>query len=116
MDVSRKDPKTELPEAEPAGHAAEPRPDPDASSAIGAADPASGTERPTQNAASPKGLQLIETVITLTGLPESLAHQELDHILEMSGRGPGTRTDLTLDQLREALLSYLEALQPTSVD
>lgn len=69
-----------------------------------------------QSGSDPKGLQLIEAVINLTGLPESLAHQELDHILEMSGRGPGTRTDLTLDQLREALLAYLEALQPTSVD
>lgn len=64
----------------------------------------------------PKGLQLIETVINLTGLPESLAHQELDHILKMSGRGSGTRTELTLDELREALLAYLDALQPTSVD
>lgn len=59
------------------------------------------------------GVRLIETVVTLTGLPESLAHQELDQILELSGHKPGSRTNLTLDELRGALIKYLETLQIT---
>ena len=62
------------------------------------------------------GQELIETLVSLSGLPEPLAHEELDEILKMSGHTPGTKTDLTLDQLRAALLVYLEALQPTSIE
>jgi hypothetical protein len=59
------------------------------------------------------GEKLIETLVSLTGLPEGLAHQELNQILDMSGHSSESRTTLTLDELRAALLTYLEALQPT---
>jgi hypothetical protein len=62
------------------------------------------------------GEKLIETLVTLTGLPENLAHQELDQILDMSGHSSESRTTLTMDELRAALLTYLEALAPDSLD
>jgi hypothetical protein len=54
------------------------------------------------------GEALVETVISLTGLPEPLVSQELDQILELSGH---QSSSLTLDQLREAMLLYLECIQ-----
>lgn len=62
------------------------------------------------------GEKLIETLVSLTGLPEGLAHQELDQILDMSGHSSESRTTLTMDELRAALLTYLEALQPTDLE
>lgn len=56
----------------------------------------------------PDGHELIETVASLTGLPEPWVLKELDHILEQSGQNPG---ELTLDQLRESLVLYLESIQ-----
>jgi hypothetical protein len=56
----------------------------------------------------PGGQELIETVVTLTGLPESWVRTELDQILEQSGQ---SSNDVTLGQLREALVAYLEAMQ-----
>jgi hypothetical protein len=58
-----------------------------------------------------EGGQLIDTLVTLTGLPEPVAHDELDQILALTGRD-GVRADLTLDELRQALLIYLESFQP----
>jgi hypothetical protein len=58
------------------------------------------------------GSQLIDTLVTLTGLPEPFAHQELDQILSLSGHEASDRADLTLDDLRQALITYLEALRP----
>lgn len=63
---------------------------------------------PTGDVAGPGGEELIETVAALTGLPEPWVHQELGRIVENAGHSTGT---LTLDQLREAMLAYLESLQ-----
>ena len=59
------------------------------------------------NQSEPGGKELIETVVSLTDLPEPEVREELDQILEMSGRSSG---ELTLDELRKAMLIYLEAL------
>lgn len=53
------------------------------------------------------GSQLIKTVVDLTELPQSLMQSELGYIIESSGHVPEA---LTLDQLRSAMLAYLEAL------
>jgi hypothetical protein len=53
------------------------------------------------------GKELLETVVSLTGLPEELMQKELIRILESSGQDS---TNLTLDDLRFALLAYLEQL------
>lgn len=60
------------------------------------------------NQTTPGGEELIEQVASLTGLPEPWVHQELGRIVENAGHSPGT---LTLEQLREAMLAYLESLQ-----
>jgi hypothetical protein len=62
-----------------------------------------------------EGSQLIDTLVNLTGLPEPVAHNELDEILALTGRDGGARTDLTLDELREALLVYLETFKPVDL-
>lgn len=54
------------------------------------------------------GQELIQQLVDLTGLPADLVHRELDQILELSGQKSG---NLTLDELRGAMLAYLEALQ-----
>ena len=51
------------------------------------------------------GTRLIQTVATLSELPEHLAYQELQHILEGQ-----ISDDLTLDQLRAAMIAYLNEL------
>jgi len=61
----------------------------------------------TDQAANLGGTELLETVVSLTGLPEELMQKELSRILESCGRD---RNNLTLDDLRFALLSYLETL------
>lgn len=53
------------------------------------------------------GVQLIDKVVSLTQLPHSLMQEELGQIIENSGHAP---EGLTLDQLREAMLAYLESL------
>jgi hypothetical protein len=55
----------------------------------------------------PGGLELLDTVAQMTGLPEPLVQQELHEILESAGQNAGS---VTLEQLREAMLLYLEAL------
>lgn len=60
-----------------------------------------------------EGEDLIQTLVSLTGLPEALANEEVNQILELSGHQPETkRSDLTLDELRAALIAYLETLEP----
>lgn len=56
----------------------------------------------------PSGEALIQTVVELTELPQQLISSELDQILERSGQ---SASHLTLDQLREALVAYLEELK-----
>jgi hypothetical protein len=58
------------------------------------------------------GQELIKTVVSLTGLPEPVMRNELNEILENAGQ---TSHDLTLDQLREAMVAYLEALQASLI-
>jgi hypothetical protein len=62
------------------------------------------------------GENLIQTLVTLTGLPETMANAEMNQILELSGHEPEKRSDITLDELRAALIAYLEALEPTCLD
>ncbi len=50
---------------------------------------------------------LVTTVAEMSGLPSDVAHQELLEILDQSGI---SSKDLTLDQLRTAMLAYLQRL------
>jgi len=61
-----------------------------------------------ESQAEPNGQDLIQKLVTLTGLPEIWARQELDDVLNHYGQSP---KNLTLDQLREVLIAYLEATQ-----
>ena len=63
-----------------------------------------------QEVGSEEGSKLIETVVSLTGMPEPLlprVQEEVDHILAMSGQSSGS---VTLEQLRIAMLAYLESM------
>jgi hypothetical protein len=62
---------------------------------------------PAESPQSPDGRELIDQVVTATGLPENLAHQELSDILRLSGKDS---EELTLEALREAMLQYLQAM------
>ncbi len=62
-----------------------------------------------QPAPSPaQGPDLLNQVVTLTGLPNDLVELELLKILETQGCKEET---LTLDELRVALLAYLESMK-----
>lgn len=52
------------------------------------------------------GPELVDTVVSFTGLNEALVGKELGSILENAGASPET---LTLDQLRAAMVAYLES-------
>lgn len=54
------------------------------------------------------GQTLVQTVVSLTDLPEPLIHREMDEILQASGH---RSESLTLEQLRAAMMSYLESIQ-----
>jgi hypothetical protein len=54
------------------------------------------------------GAQLISTLVTLTGLPESWVRTELDGILAQAGC---TRESLTMDELRVVLAGFLDSMQ-----
>ena len=56
-----------------------------------------------------EGADLISTVLALTGLPEDKMKAELDTIIEDSGH---SQQSLTLDELRAAMLRYLDSFQP----
>ncbi len=51
------------------------------------------------------GNELVRTLLSSTGLPESLVGEEFGTILESTGHSAST---LTLEQLRAAMLAYLE--------
>jgi hypothetical protein len=55
-----------------------------------------------------QGAPLLETLVSLTGMPEELMHQELGDILHQAGSDAST---VTLDQLRHAMILYLEQLE-----
>ena len=59
--------------------------------------------------ASGSGIELFEAVVEESGLPSELATQELSEILGASGV---SAESLTLDELRAAMLTYLEAFAP----
>lgn len=61
-----------------------------------------------KNKVESSGQELIETLASLTGLPEPWVSQELIQILEKSGQNA---QDVTLEQLRDAMLIYLEMVQ-----
>lgn len=56
----------------------------------------------------PNGQDLIQKIVSLTGLPQPWAQRELDEILEHYGQNS---KNLTLNQLREVLAAYLDATQ-----
>lgn len=60
----------------------------------------------------PKGEELLQTLVNLTGLPEEFAQKELHEILDSSGESPESRADITLEELRAALIRYLETMDP----
>jgi hypothetical protein len=60
------------------------------------------------NRESAGGSELIEQVVTLTGLPDGLVQDELDQIL---GKAGCDKENLTLEELRSAMLAYLESMQ-----
>ncbi|MCC7442812.1 MAG: hypothetical protein IT285_14350 [Bdellovibrionales bacterium] len=53
------------------------------------------------------GEELLSTIVELTGLEEGAVRQELGNILDGAGQ---PQADVTLEQLRAALLQYLESL------
>ena len=57
------------------------------------------------------GHKLVQAVTTLSDLPPEWAHQEIRRILEHSEHGGQISDELTLDQLRAAMVAYLESLQ-----
>jgi hypothetical protein len=59
------------------------------------------------------GPALIDQVVTATGLPDDLVTQELDQIL---GNAGCSKENVTLEQLREAMLTYLESLHQEVVE
>jgi hypothetical protein len=59
------------------------------------------------------GNDLLQTVVSLTGLPEPLVFEELDQLVEQSGK---TTEALTLDELRVVMLKYLEEVQAGLVE
>ena len=67
--------------------------------------PLSGNEK---KQADLGGQSLIQTIVSLTELPGPLVHQEMNEIIQASGHHSES---LTLEQLRAAMLSYLEAIQ-----
>ena len=52
-----------------------------------------------------KGKALFETIIDQSGLPKEVAHRELNYVIEEMGL---TKEELTLNQLRAAMMQYLE--------
>jgi hypothetical protein len=73
-------------------------------------------ENEVSNGEQLEGENLIQTLVALTGLPEGMANAEMNQILELSGHEPEKRSDITLDELRAALIAYLEALEPTCLE
>lgn len=55
----------------------------------------------------PDGEALISKVVAASGLPQELVSSELQAIVETAGHEPES---LTLEQLRSAMLAYLESI------
>lgn len=53
------------------------------------------------------GESLCQTLVSLTGLPEEMMEKELGKIIESAGKN---KEDITLDELRAAMLEYLEII------
>ncbi len=60
-----------------------------------------------QKPSEPGGLELLETLVALTGLPAGVVEGELAEVLSKGGR---SLEQLTLDDVRAALASHLETL------
>lgn len=54
------------------------------------------------------GEDLLDTVVSLTGLPQEDVQAELRTWIESAGMKP---SDITLDELRAAMIAYLESMQ-----
>lgn len=65
------------------------------------------------NLAELGGQSLIQTIVSLTELPVPLVQQEMHQIIEASGH---QTESLTLEQLRAAMVSYLESIQADFAD
>jgi hypothetical protein len=63
------------------------------------------SKRPSQEELG--GSDLLKALSALSGLPQEVMETELTHIMETTG---SHSTHLTLEQLRETLLCYLETL------
>ena len=59
------------------------------------------------NQTSLAGSDLLEKIVSLTGLPSTEMEQELRHILDKSGIN---LENMTLDDLRLAMVSYLDSI------
>ncbi len=59
------------------------------------------------------GQELVETVVSLSGLPELLIRTELNDILDQSEK---CHDELTLEELRSAMLEYLEKINESVAD
>jgi hypothetical protein len=57
--------------------------------------------------AHPRGVELLQEVANLTGLPDAWVNGQLETILDRAGK---EKSGLTLEDLRGALLHYLEGL------
>ena len=55
----------------------------------------------------PEGWALVLALAQMTGLPEQVAQTELLQVLKWAGKDP---SQLTVESLRRALMSYLESL------
>lgn len=55
----------------------------------------------------PDGQELLKILVSLTGLPEEWILKEIDHIMTGMGRNP---REMTIDDLREALVTYLNSI------
>ena len=55
----------------------------------------------------PEGATVLQEVVQMTGLPEDYLNTEISQFL---GTTNGTVNDLSLEQLRAALLNYLESI------
>jgi hypothetical protein len=55
----------------------------------------------------PDGQDLLEVLVSLTGLPKEWILKEMDQIMREIGKNPN---EMTLDHLREALVSYLNSI------
>jgi len=60
-----------------------------------------------RSASTQSGPELIETLVELTGLPKSAMEKEITSILGNAGKNTDS---ITLDDLRGALIAYLEEL------